>query len=213
MRSQDRPIPGRGVPPGPKTERSDAELLAGLQADVGWARREIWDRYSGQIRRYLSRALGRPSEDVEDLTQEVFLRIFVRRGGIHTPEALGRFTMSVAVRVLKWHLRARWVRRQIHLSDDGDLPEPSRDRPREEEARDALRRCRQILDALSARERAAFTLRVMEEMTIEEVAATMKVSESTAKRLVNRATAVVAERVGHDEDLRRYFLDRPGGSR
>jgi RNA polymerase sigma-70 factor (ECF subfamily) len=213
MRFQDRPMPSGLIPPGPRAERSDADLVAGLQANVPWARREVWDRYSGRVRRYLSRALGRPSDDVDDLTQEVFLRVFVRRGDIHTPEALGRFTMSVAVRVLKWHLRSRWIRRQIHLSDDGDLPEPSGDRRREEEARDALQRCRRILDALGARERVAFTLRLMEEMTIEEVAATMRVSESTAKRLVNRATAIVAERVGRDEDLRRYFLDRTGGGR
>jgi RNA polymerase sigma-70 factor (ECF subfamily) len=214
MRFQDRPMPIRLIPPGPSAERSDAELLAGLQADVPWARRELWDRYSGRVRRYLSRALGRPSEDVEDLTQEVFLRVFVRRRGIHTPEALGTFTMSVAVRVLKWHLRALWIWRRIHhLADDGDLPEPSGDRIREEEARDALQRCRAILDALGARERIAFTLRVMEEMKIEEVAATMKVSESTAKRLVNRATAIIAERVGQDEGLRQYFLDRTGGGR
>jgi hypothetical protein len=31
--------------------------------------------------------------------------------------------------------------------------------------------------------------------------------------LVNRATAGIAERVGRDADLRRYFLDRSGGSK
>lgn len=213
MSPQDRPMPLRLIPPGATAGRSAAELLAGLQANDPWARREIWDRYSARVRRYLSRALGRPTEDVEDLTQEVFLRVFVRRGGIRAPEALGQFTMSVAVRVLKWHLRARWIRRRVQLTSDGELPEPTTDRTNEEETRDILRRCRLLLDALGARERAAFTLRVMEEMTIEEVAATMKVSESTAKRLVNRATATIGEGVGRDEDLRRYFLDRTGGAR
>jgi RNA polymerase sigma factor (sigma-70 family) len=119
--------------------------------------------------------------------------------------------MAVAVRVLKWNLRSRWVRRNVRLSDDGDLPEVAADRSPEEETRDALRRCRLILDALGARERVAFTLRFMEEMTMEEVAATMKVSLSTAKRLVNRATVTVSERVGRDQDLRRYFLEPAGG--
>ncbi|MFL5303959.1 MAG: RNA polymerase sigma factor [Polyangia bacterium] len=184
-----------------------------MKANLPWARREVWERYSGMIRRYLSAALGRPREDVEDLTQEVFLRVFVSRSSIRNPEALREFTMAVAVRVLKWNLRSRWVRRKILLSDDGDLPDTVGDRGSEEETRDALRRCRRILDALGAGERVAFTLRFMEQMTMEEVAKTMAVSLSTAKRLCNRAVATVAERVGGDDDLRRYFVETGGRRR
>jgi RNA polymerase sigma factor (sigma-70 family) len=213
MSTQDRPTPLQLVPAGEGAMRSDTELVAALQADLPWARREIWQRYSGQVRRYLARTLARPTEDVEDLTQEVFLRLFVRRSAIRQPEALREFTMAVAVRVLKWNLRSRWVRRRVHLSEHGDLPEGAADRGPEEETRDALRRCQQILDALGARERIAFGLRVMEEMTIDEVAATMRISPSTAKRLCNRATATIAERMRGDDDLRRYFLDSRGAGR
>lgn len=210
---QGRPTSLRLLPASPVGARSDVELVAALKADLPWARRELWDRYAGRVRRYLSAALGRPSYEVEDLTQEVFLRLFVRRGAIRRPEALPELTMAIAVRVLKWNLRARWVRRRVRLSRDGDLPEIIADRGAEEESRDALRRCGRILDALGTRERIAFTLRFMEELTMEEVAATMAVSLSTAKRLVNRATAIVAERVGRDEDLRRYFRDRTRGDK
>lgn len=203
-----RPVPSR-----PATERTDAELVAALEANLPWARREIWDRYSGRVTRYLAGALGRPSYDVEDLTQEVFLRLFTRRGAIQKPEALREFTMAIAVRVLKWNLRSLWVRRKVRLSSSGDLPEAAADRSDEEETRDALRRCRRILDGLSPREHVAFTLRFMEEMKMEEVAATMRVSLSTAKRLVNSAAAIVAEGVGGDEDLRRHFADRSGSGR
>jgi len=213
MAIQERQAPLRLVPPGPESTRSDAELVAGLRANLPWARREIWERYSARVRRYLAGALGRPAEDVEDLTQEVFLRVFVSRAGIRTPEALGEFTMSVAVRVLKWNLRSRWVRRKILLSDDGELPEIAVDRRPEEETRDALRRCRRILDALGARERIAFTLRFLEQMTLEEVGETMDVSLSTAKRLCNRATAIVADQVKGDPDLRRYFPESRGHKR
>jgi RNA polymerase sigma-70 factor (ECF subfamily) len=210
---QDRQAPLRLVPPAENATRTDAELVAGLRANLPWARREIWERYSGRIRRYLAGALGRPTEDVEDLTQEVFLRVFVRRSTIRKPEALREFTMGVAVRVLRWNLRSRWVRRKIFLSDDGELPEVAVDRAPEEETRDALRRCGEILDALGTRERIAFTLRFLEQMTIEEVAETMRVSQSTAKRLCSRAMTVVAERVRADGDLRRYFPEGQGGKR
>ncbi len=213
MRLSDRPQPLPSIATDPDARRSDAELVVALQADLPWARREIWTRYSGQVRRYLARALGRPSPEVEDLTQEVFLRIFVRRAAIRRPEALREFAMAVAVRVLKWYLRSRWIRRIVGLSADGELPDVIADRGEEEETNDALRRCRLILDSLGTRERVAFSLRFLEEMTMEEVAKTMDVSLSTAKRLVNGATASIAERVGRDADLRRYFLDRSGGSK
>lgn len=209
----DRQAPLRLVPRGEESTRSDAELVIGLQANLPWARREIWERYSAKVRRYLAGALGRPTEDVEDLTQEVFLRLFVSRSAIRQPEALPQFTMAVAVRVLRWNLRARWVRRKILLSDDGDLPEVAVDGLAEEETRDALRRCRRILDALSARERIVFTLRFMEQMTMEEVAETMDISLSTAKRLCSRATAIVAERVSRDDDLKHHFPESRGHER
>jgi DNA-directed RNA polymerase specialized sigma24 family protein len=41
-------------------------------------------------------------------------------------------------------------------------------------------------------------------MTVEEVAATLEVSTSTAKRLINRAAAAVAEKVAAIPDLREF---------
>jgi DNA-directed RNA polymerase specialized sigma24 family protein len=51
----------------------------------------------------------------------------------------------------------------------------------------------------------AFVFRLMEGMTTEEVAAALWVSTSTAKRLVNRASAKVFERVSEDPGLRSFF--------
>ena len=104
-----------------------------------------------------------------------------------------------------------WVRRRVLLTDSGDLPEPTdgdRDVGEEAEARHALRRCYQILERLGPRERAAFSLRFMEGMTMEEVAARMNVSLSTAKRLVTRSAAIVAAKVESDRDMCAFFIDR-----
>jgi RNA polymerase sigma factor (sigma-70 family) len=210
MASQERVDPLRLIPSRAAAEETDAALVAALKDDEPWARREVWDRYAGPVRRYLARALGQPADDVEDLTQEVFLRVFVRRAAIRNPEALREFTLAVASRVLMWHLRSRWIRRRVRLSNDGEVPEIAVDRAPEEEARDALRRCRRILDVLSARERVAFTLRFMEEMTLEEVAVTMRISLSTAKRLLARAAKAVTARVARDAGLRAYFLNPEG---
>lgn len=183
---------------------SDAELVIALRDGQTWAARALWDRHSARVHRYLARALG-PHQDVEDLTQEVFLRVFARPRAIRDPAALPQFVMAVAVRVLKWQLRYRWVRRNMRLSTDGTLPELVGDRASAEETRQAVRVCYQILDGLGARERTAYTLRFVEEMTVEEVAAAMQISASTAKRLINRAAAAVASKVAATPEFRQLL--------
>jgi RNA polymerase sigma-70 factor (ECF subfamily) len=182
---------------------SDAELVRALRADDARAPGRLWDRYAPAVRRLLGRTLG-TSLDVDDLTQEVFLRVFVRLPALREPSALRPFILSVAANVLKWELRRRWVGRKVRLSDTGTLPDVA-GASQDVESRHALRRCYQILDGLTAKERIAFVLRYMEEMTVQEVATTLSVSVSTAKRWVNSGAAKVAERVGHDPDLRDFF--------
>lgn len=192
---------GERPPSSASSESSDRELVLALRDGQSWAARAIWDRHSNRVHRFLARALG-PSQEIEDLTQEVFLRIFARPRAVRDPEALPQFVMAVAVRVLKWQLRYRWVRRNMRLTADGTLPDPVGDRASAEETRQAVRLCYRILDALGTRERTAYTLRFLEEMTVEEVAATLNVSTSTAKRLINRAAAAVAAKVAAIPDLR-----------
>jgi RNA polymerase sigma-70 factor (ECF subfamily) len=174
-----------------------------LRSDDARAPDRLWDRYAPAVRRLLSRTLG-TTLDVDDLTQEVFLRVFVRLPALREPAALRPFILSVAANVLKWELRRRWVSRKVRLSETGTLPDVAGTSD-DVESRHALRRCYQILDGLTARERIAFVLRYMEEMTVQEVATTLSVSVSTAKRWVNRGAAKVSEQVGQDPDLRDFF--------
>jgi RNA polymerase sigma-70 factor (ECF subfamily) len=152
------------------------------------------------------RAVG-PRADVEDLTQEVFLRVFSRIGNLREAQALQEFVMAVAVNTLKGDLRRRWVRRNVLLSKDGSVPDIE-DRGADPEAREALARCYAILDKLRARERAAFVLRYMEERTLEEVAKGLGVSLRTVKRLLTRAAERVSKHVGNDDGLRSFFERR-----
>jgi RNA polymerase sigma-70 factor (ECF subfamily) len=190
--------------------RNDSDLVLALRDGHEWASAAIWDRYSDQVARFFARSLGRAADDVDDLTQEVFLRVFTRPEAIREPEALREFVMGVALRVLRNLFRYRWIRRIVRLSPDGQLPEVPAASGTDEAARHALRRCYRILDCLAVRERAAFVLRYLEEMTIDEVATCMAVSRSSAKRLINRAVAKVSEHVAQDTDLRSFFLESGG---
>ncbi len=187
--------------------QTDADLVFALRRNERGAAEAIWNRHSESVRRFLSRALGPSGDESDDLTQEVFLRIFARARVIREPSALREFIMSVALRVLQWEIRRRWVRRKVFLSKDGELPEVGAPERANQEARHALRACYAILDRLSVRERVAFVLRYLEEMTLEEVAERLDCSVSTTKRVLTRATERVSAQVGKNADLRSYFLD------
>ena len=194
----------RSLPPvaaGPGSE--DIELVDALVRGEPWAAEEVWERHSGSVRRLMVRALG-PRAEVEDLTQEVFMRVFSRIGALRDAQALREFVIAVAVNTLKGELRRRWVRRNVFLSSDGSVPDVEA-RGADPEAREALARCYAILDKLRPRERAAFVLRYMEERTLDEVAKGLGVSLRTAKRLVNRSAARVSKHVGTDDGLRSFF--------
>jgi len=182
---------------------TDAELVRALRADDPAAPAILWARCSPAVGRLLAKVLG-PGLEIEDLTQEVFLRVFVRLPSLREPSALKAFVLSVATNVLKWELRRRWVSRRVRLSISGRLPDIA-GTSNDAEARQALRRCYQIFDSLTTKERLAFVLRYLEGMTIEEVAATLAVSVSTAKRWVGSGAGKVADRVSRDPDLRSFF--------
>ena len=198
-----RLVPPRGARPDEERPAKDVDLVQALRAGDPEAPAALWARYSPSVGRVLAKALG-PTIEIEDLTQEVFLRVFGRLPSLRDPSALRAFVLGVAMNVLKWELRTRWIGRRVRLSGTGELPDVA-GTPADAEARHALQRCYRILDSLPTTERMAFVLRYMEGMTIDEVAASLGVSISTAKRWVNRGAAKVAEQVMGDPDLCGFF--------
>ncbi|XXT23611.1 sigma-70 family RNA polymerase sigma factor [Sorangium sp. So ce429] len=192
------------APPGfEKGSLNEGEVARALVAGEPWAAAAVWNAHAPKVFRIVARVLG-PGADAEDMTQEVFARVFSGVSGLRDPDALGSFVFSVTVRMLKWELRRRRVRRILQLSDPAELPEQPVD-PADSEAREALGRLYAILDTLSADDRTAFVLRHMEGMSLPEVAEAVGVSLATVKRRLGRATEHVSSLVEHDTSLAAYF--------
>jgi RNA polymerase sigma-70 factor (ECF subfamily) len=137
-----------------------------------------------------------PAEDVEDLVQEVFLRLYRKLDSLRDPSSLRSFVLCITTRVVQTELRVRWFRRWLGLSSDGELPDHAAEAP-DLEARDALARFYRILDRLSAKHRSAFVLRYVEGLELTEVAGAMGVSLATIKRWLPRVSRrVFAQAVG-----------------
>jgi RNA polymerase sigma-70 factor (ECF subfamily) len=175
-------------------EREDATLVLALRAGESWAPKAILDRYADRVSRFFARSAGRRPHDLEDLTQDVFLRVFACHA-IQKPGSLRYFIMSVAARVLSRQIRYQQMRRSVCLSATGEVPEIATPPRADDDARYTLRRCFEILERIRTRERAAFVLRHLEGMSLEEVAGHLNVSTSTAKRLIRRAANKISTRV------------------
>jgi len=195
-----------------KSEPRDADLVAAfLRKDV-WAPAAIWGRYYPLVRRIAFRASG-PGRDVDDIVQEVFLRLYRRLPGLRDPAALRAFVLAITVRVIKGDQRVRWLKRWLGLFQDGDAPEDldGDGGGTDHEAREALARFYAILGRLSPEHRTAFVLRYVENLELADVAVALGVSLATIKRWLPRIAQRVFAQAKGDPALAPY-LDRAGGS-
>ena len=183
----------------------DLELARALIDGASNAAEMAWERYSPLVHRIVSRAIG-PDAEVEDVTQEIFYRLFSRIGTLRKPEALRSFIISFAIRIVKWELRRRRARRWLTLSETGDVPDEQL-LVMDAESRYAIRRLYTMLDRLGTRERLVLVLRHVEGMTLEEIAEAMELSLATVKRGLRRATLRVSQMVDSDDPKR-----HPGGT-
>jgi RNA polymerase sigma-70 factor, ECF subfamily len=185
-------------------EPDDTTLVRALAAREEWAARTAWSRYAPMVYGLLDRALGAAGES-EDLTQEVFLRVFAAIRTLRDPSALRSFIYSTAIRMLRWHLRTKRIRRLLTLSDSGKMPDrasPAAD----SEGRELLQRFYRLLGTIGADDRTAFALRHIEGLSLEEMAKATGASLATVKRRVRRASKRVAVLAKADPDLIHYFV-------
>ena len=107
------------------------------------------------------------------------------------------FVVNICLGVAHNELRRRRVRRRLGLTDTGTLP----DRPigaADFEARQALARCRRLLDGLGDDDRALFVLRYVEKLELTEVARRPRLVA-----LEDEATAAACHRARHAPDAAR----------
>jgi RNA polymerase sigma-70 factor (ECF subfamily) len=188
-----------------RPERSDVELVSAFLRNEAGAPGEVWDRFYPLVRRILARAVG-PHHDVEDMVQEVFLRLYRKLPTLRDPSSLRSFVLSIAMRVIQTELRVRWVRRWLGLFDDGELPDRASD-DTDLDAREALDRFYQILDRLSPKHRAAFVLRYVEGLELVDVADALDVSLATIKRWLPRISKRVFSQAQRDPLLAAYITN------
>ncbi len=132
--------------------------------------------------------------DAEDLTQDVFLKAFKNIGGLTSPEVFRSWLYRIAVNRVRDHYRRKQFKSLFGLvSTDDDNFYESEEMAVAPEAegglarRDFWRQVERMLGKLSRMEREVFTLRFLDQLSINEISTTLKRNESTVKTHLYRA--------------------------
>ena len=162
----------------------DRVLVTAFQAGDDQAFDEIFKRYHHRVGSVCSRMLRSP-QDVEEATQETFLKAYQALGRFNGNFYLGAWLSRIATNVCVDHLRSKSRSNLVALPEDQDdisvEPGPEElvvgQHPR-------LERAIQEIQPLHAR---ALALRAVEGMSHQEIAGRLRMSPSQVKALLHRA--------------------------
>lgn len=164
---------------------------------------EVVRLYRPRILRLLTASLA--DRDVaETLTQECFLKAWNARQQFRGESSLSTWLTRIAVNLLRDHLRSRslrfWQKTRgscVDVMDLADWLPDGRGTPESSAlARAQVAAVWAAVRDLSANQRSVFVLRFVEEMDLDEIAATLQMNLSTVKSHLYRALAIVRERIG-----------------
>ncbi len=194
-----------------EVDTADADLVKAVSEGNKDALRAVWDRYVASVRATLRSCLGSDAA-IEDLAQEVFLGFYRSAGRIREPSALRPYLLGSAANVASLEIRSRSRRRRWYAVYRL-FRRVSRDAvgtPHVEE-RDALRSLHEVLARIPTRERNAFVLRYVQDLTPIEVAQALGIPVGTAKRAISQGRRRVLLRARNEPALMDYL--RPSHER
>jgi len=167
-----------------------ASLLTAAQSGAPWALERIYRELSPAVAGYL-RVQG--AAEAEDLTSDVFLKVFAGIVGFSGPEERFRsWVFTVAHnRLVDEHRRK--ARRPV--IDGGELPDraasPDDDAESETLRRMSVERVRRLCDQLVPDQRDVLLLRMVGDLSLEQTAEALGKSVGAVKALQHRSVAAL----------------------
>jgi len=204
------------VPPEPSAARptpTDGELIDRCLRQEGTAWEQIVARFRRKIFHIAYKFTGR-HEESEDLTQEIFLKVFKSLDRFNREADLSTWVGSVARNYCIDHYRARKKEREIVVEDllAFELAPAAGGNPhRALEDQDQRSFVREGLGRLPDKLRQAVVLRDLQGLTYQEMAARLRLPEGTVKSRINRGREELARLLLRARQPRRRSpVRRPG---
>jgi RNA polymerase sigma-70 factor (ECF subfamily) len=172
---------------------------AGKPADV----ERLFRTYGGMVQGVIGRLVG-PTPDFEDLVQTTFLEALANLGRFRGEAKLSTWLCGIAVHVAHHHLRAGKVRRHVPLEVVSDARAHSGEPTAERllESRHLAARLHALLDRVGPKKRIALLLYVLEDRSVEEIAALMRATQTATRSRMYFARRELRKLVKADPELR-----------
>lgn len=151
-------------------------------------------------------ALVRDRDAAETLTQECFLRAWEKRASFREESSVGTWLVRIAVNLARDHAknrrRAFWTRLLRWAKNEDPMEHaaarvaaPATSPERAVVVREQADAVWAVVEELAPQQRAIFTLRFAEEMTLEEIAAALGLQVGTVKAHLHRALGAVRRKL------------------
>ncbi len=172
----------------------DFDIVERARAGDGQAFNEIVQAYRRRIFGTVSRLIGRP-EDVEDVAQEVFIRLYYSLDQLRSPEVfepwLYRLTVNAALDYLRKRRKRKLEARVADLSEQQVMMADAAAGSQVEVAEKEKARIREMVDALlsgvSEEDRLLLTLKEVEGLSLKDLEKIYRVNENALKVRLFRA--------------------------
>lgn len=165
-------------------ELSDSILVQRVLDGDSGAYARLVGRYRDRYSRFAVHMLG-SEEDAEEALQDTFLRAYRALGRCEDPERFGAWLYRILVNRCRTHGSRRGRRERTFVNDPVALGSASEEHPAERGAwREEIE---YALDRLDERQREAFLLKHVEDLSYEEMAELTGMGVSALKMRVKRA--------------------------
>ncbi|MBI4877633.1 MAG: sigma-70 family RNA polymerase sigma factor [Acidobacteria bacterium] len=171
----------------------DFELIERARRGEDAAFNEVITAYRKRILGTIARLIGRP-EDVEDVAQEVFLRLYFSLDQLRAPEVfepwLYRLTVNAAYDYLRRQRRRKESRmadfseQQMIMADAAASTHANAEHTRRAETREFVQG---LLDSVSPQDRVLLVLKEVEGLSLKELEKIYRVKENALKVRLFRA--------------------------
>src|SRR4029079_10278323 len=172
---------------------AEFELIQRAQSGGAAAFNQVVQAYRKRILGTISRLIGRP-EDVEDVGQEVFLRLYYSLDQLRTPEVFEPWLYRLTVNAAYDYLRRQRRRHESRMSDLSEQQVMMADasaggkQNKEDTHRTRVReQVQSLLEKVSAEDRILLILKEVEGLSLKELEKIYKVNENVLKVRLFRA--------------------------
>ena len=185
---------------------TDKELMELIQLGDDRAFRELVVRFQNRLLNFVGRIVT-DKETSEELVQETFLRIYKRKQSYTPDYAVSTWVYTIALNLARSELRKRKLRRFLsldYLKEETDFEIPDKESREFENLVPVLK---QAIEKLPEDYKTAFVLCDIQRLPYQEIAEIMRVPVGTVKSRINRARAMLRDKLKPYKELQ-YELSR-----